>query len=509
VCTPFVFDPDSNVYEALLPKTLPPVSMPTPAPSLIPTMAPTAAPTPAPTASPTAAPSLSPSMTPTAAPTPVPTASPTAEGYSIAVDASGSSYTTGYFQGTMTVGNTTLTSAGSADIFMIKLDPDGNPVWAQSFGGGNVDAGYGIGIAVDASNSSYTTGYFGGTMTVGNTTLTSAGSGDIFMIKLDPDGNPLWAQSFGGTNFDRGYGFAIAVDASNSSYTTGYFEGTMTVGNTTLTSAGSDDIFMIKLDPDGNPLWAQSFGSTAYDQGYSIAVNASGSSYTTGVFQGIMTVGNTTLTSAGSADIFMIKLDPDGHPVWAQSFGSPAYDQGLGIALGIAVDASGSSYTTGFFQGTMTVGNTTLPSAGSGGIFMIKLDPDGHPVWAQSFGSTDDDQGLGIAVDASGSSYTTGFFQGTMTVGNTTLTSAGSDDIFMIKLDPDGHPVWAQSFGGGNVDQGYGITVDASGSSYTTGFFQGTMTVGSTTLTSAGSSDIFMIKLDPDGHPLWPSGSIA
>jgi len=374
---------------------------------------------------------------------------------------------------------------------MIKLDPDGNPVWAQSFGGTSFDQGNGI--AVDASGSSYTTGLFGGTMTVGNTTLTSAGFADIFMIKLDPDGNPVWAQSFGGTLVDEGIG--IAVDASGSSYTTGLFAGTMTVGNTTLTSAGLNDIFMIKLDTDGNPVWAEGFGGTGRDEGIGIAVDGSGSSYTTGLFGGTMTVGNTTLTSAGPGDIFMIQLDPDGNPVWAEGFGGTGEDLGIGIA----VDASGSSYTTGSFQGTMTVGNTTLTSAGPGDIFMIKLDPDGNPVWAQSFGGTNFDLGLGIAVDASGRSYTTGFFRGTMTVGNTTLiTSVGAPDLFMIKLDPDGNPAWAQIFGGTGQDQGNGIAVDASGSSYTTGSFEGTMTVGNTTLTSAGSGDIFMIKLHPE-----------
>jgi len=281
------------------------------------------------------------------------------------------------------------------------------------------------------------------------------------------------------------------VEASGSSYTTGYFEGTMTVGSTTLTAVGDRDIFMIKLDPDGNPVWAQSLGGTSRDQGYSVAVDASGSSYTTGYFQGTMTVGSTTLTSAGSDDIFMIKLDLDGNPVWAQSFGGTSRDQGYSIA----VDASGSSYTTGYFQGTMTVGSTTLTSAGSDDIFMIKLDLDGNPVWAQSFGGNDDDEGNGIAVDASGSSYTTGYFLGNMTVGSTSLTAVGLTDIYMIKLDLDGNPVSAQSFGGTGVDVGNGIAVEASGSSYTTGFFQGTMTVGNTTLTSAGSDDIFMIKL--------------
>ncbi|EWM20836.1 secreted protein [Nannochloropsis gaditana] len=206
----------------------------------------------------------------------------------------------------------------------------------------------------------------------------------------------------------------------------------MTVGSTTLTSAGSEDIFMIKLDPNGSPVWAQSFGGTDADEGYGIAVDASGSSYTTGYFEGTMTVGSTTLTSNGLTDIFMIKLDLDGNPVWAQSFGGIASNEGYDIA----VDASGSSYTTGYFQGTMTVGNTTLTAVGSSGIYMIKLNLDGNPVWAQSFGGNADDEGKGIAVDASGSSYTTGYFAETMTVGSTNLTAVGDFDIFMIKLDP-------------------------------------------------------------------------
>ncbi|TFJ83285.1 hypothetical protein NSK_005446 [Nannochloropsis salina CCMP1776] len=170
-------------------------------------------------------------------------------------------------------------------------------------GGAGIEIGYAI--AVDASGSSYTTGYFRGSMTVGSTTLTSAGSNDIFIIKLDSSGSPVWATSFGGTDDDIGY--AIAVDASGSSYTTGRFLGSMTVGSSTLTSAGSADIFIIKLDSSGSPVWATSFGGTDNEIGYAIALNALGSSYTTGSFRGSMIVGNTTLTSPDSFDIFIYK----------------------------------------------------------------------------------------------------------------------------------------------------------------------------------------------------------
>jgi hypothetical protein len=148
----------------------------------------------------------------------------------------------------------------------------------------------------------------------------------------------------------------------------------------------------------------------------------------------------------------------------------------------------------------MTVGSTTLTAVGGDNPFVIKLDSSGSPVWAKSFGGGDSNGG-GIAVDASGNSYTTGFFAGTMTVGSTTLTAVGGRDIFIIKLDSSGSPVWAKSFGGSENDFGRGIAVDASGNSYTTGFFAGTMTVGSTTLTAVGGNDIFVIKLDSSGSP--------
>ncbi|TFJ81186.1 hypothetical protein NSK_007483 [Nannochloropsis salina CCMP1776] len=392
----------------------------------------------------------------------------------------------------MTVGSTTLTGAGSRNVFMIKLDSSGSPTWATSFGGESIDEG--LGIAVDASGSSYTTGYFRGSMTVGSTNLMTAGGTDVFMIKLDSSGSPMWATSFGGDDSDLGQG--IAVDASGSSYTTGYFQGSMTVGSTNLTAAGDTDVFMIKLDSSGSPTWATSFGgdSDSFVEGQGIAVDASGSSYTTGYFQGSMTVGSTNLTAAGSQDVFMIKLDSSGSPTWATSFGGDDSDLGLGIA----VDASGSSYTTGYFRGSMTVGSTNLTAAGSRNVFMIKLDSSGSPTWATSFGGDSSVEGQGIAVDASGSSYTTGFFQGSMTVGSTNLTAAGNTDVFMIKLDSSGSPTWATSFGGDSDSfvEGQGIAVDASGSSYTTGYFQGSMTVGSTNLTAAGNRDVFMIKLD-------------
>ncbi|MGC6468655.1 MAG: SBBP repeat-containing protein, partial [Chitinophagales bacterium] len=193
--------------------------------------------------------------------------------------------------------------------------------WAKSFGGTFDDQGYSI--ALDASGNVYTTGWFAGTVDfdpgAGTNNLTAQGSADVFVQKLDPLGNLIWAKSFGGTSADQGY--SIALDASGNVYTTGRFRGTVDfdpgAGLATLTSAGSDDVFIQKLDPLGNLIWAKSFGGTSADYGYSIAVDASGNVYTTGYFQGTVDfdpgAGTNNLTAQGNRDVFIQKLDPLGN----------------------------------------------------------------------------------------------------------------------------------------------------------------------------------------------------
>ena len=160
--------------------------------------------------------------------------------------------------------------------------------WAKSFGGTSTDQGYSI--ALDSSGNVYTTGRFQGTADfdpgAGTNNLTAQGDYDVFIQKLDPSGNFLWAKSFGGTSYDVGY--SIALDASGNIYTTGLFGGTVDfdpgAGTNNLTAQGNFDVFIQKLDPSGNFLWAKSFGGTSYDVGYSIALDASGNIYTTGYF---------------------------------------------------------------------------------------------------------------------------------------------------------------------------------------------------------------------------------
>ena len=439
-------------------------------------------------------------------------------GLSIATDASGNVYTAGYFQGTADFdpgpGTFSLTAA-SDDIFVSKSDAAGNFLWAKQMGGASVE--HAMSIAVDAAGNVYTTGYFSSSPAdfdpgPGVFNLIPAGFDDIFISKLDASGNFVWAKQIGGAGED--FGYSIAVDGSGNVYTTGFFAATVDfdpgAGVFNLSSVGGTDIFVLKLDAGGNFVWAKQMEGAG--QGYSIAVDAAGNVYTTGIFAGTVDFdpgpGTDNLTYAGGSgqDIFVSKLDASGNFVWARQMGGVSPDQGKSIA----VDAAGNVYTTGFFQGTANFdpgGVFNLTALGADDIFISKLDASGNFVWAKQMGGTSDDVGLSIAVDASGNVYTTGDFQGVGDfdpgAGVFNLTTSGGEDIFISKLDAAGNFVWAQQIGGASaISQALSIAVDASGNIYATGLFLGTTDfdpgAGVFNLTSSGV-DIFVEKLGQPG----------
>jgi hypothetical protein len=246
----------------------------------------------------------------------------------VAVDGQGNVITTGQFRGTADfdpgAGTVNLTSVGGVDLFVSKLDPFGNFVWVRQLGNSTgVDQGFGV--AVDGQGSVYTTGGFQGTADFdpgpGTFTLTSAGAFDVFMWKLTSGGNFVWARSMGGSSGTEA-GYDVAVDGQGNVYTAGYFQGTADfdpgAGTVNLTSAGFEDVFVSKLDPFGNFVWAKRMGDSGRDEGHGVAVDGQGSVYTTGFFEGKVDfdpgAGTFSLTSAGSADVFVSKLGPNTTP---------------------------------------------------------------------------------------------------------------------------------------------------------------------------------------------------
>jgi uncharacterized delta-60 repeat protein len=293
-----------------------------------------------------------------------------------------------------------------------------------------------------------------------------------------------FASHVGASNGSEGD--SIATDANGNIYMTGYLSGTADFdsgpGTYSLsTSNNNQDAYVAKYSSTGSLLWARRIGGANHEFGEDIAVAADGSVYTVGWFQGMVDFdpGPATfnLTSANTTDIFIQKLDSSGNFVWARRLGSESSNYPGHIAL--ALTADGSVYTTGYFLGTADFDPGTavfnLTSAGTGDIFVSKLDSSGNFVWACGMGGTGSDLSEDIAVASDGSVVVTGYYSGTADFdpgpNAYNLTSAGNSDVFVAKLDSSGNFLWARSMGGSDVDSGTSLAVAGDGNIYITGHY--------------------------------------
>ena len=309
------------------------------------------------------------------------------QGNAIAVDNSGSAYTTGYYNGTANfnpAGTYTISNFGSKDVFVSCLNSSGAYVWANAMSGGTDEEGLGLSIS---GTELFVTGYFTGSTDFDRQTsvgyLNSFGLEDIFVSRRYlSTGGSGGAVQLGGTNYERG--LSITNDLSGNVLVTGYFKGVadfdpdLSTANLTSTASGYD-AFICKLDGTVNMyyIWANKIASTGAEAGYAIKTDALDNVYSTGYFGGTADfdpgAGTYTLT-AGNSDVYVSKLTSTGTFVWAKNWGSTGGgDEGKGIAL----DASGNVYTTGRFTSTCDfdpgAGSYSLTAAGSDEIFVHKL----------------------------------------------------------------------------------------------------------------------------------------
>ena len=455
----------------------------------------------------------------------------TDEGNGIAVDGSGNSYVTGRFQGTSVfgpgeAGQTSIAAGGLVDIFVAKYDPDGLLVWVKKAGGEGTNEGHAI--TVDSSGNSYVTGFFQNTATFGpgegneTTLVAQGGNADVFVAKYNSSGLLQWVKQAGSGNGVVGVGssteqgLGIGIDASNV-YVTGFFQSTNVVfgpgeaGEVTLSvPGGGREIFLAKFAAsDGTFAWVRNAGGVGDDEGHAIAVDSSGNSHITGMFQQTATFGASNVVSSGNNEIFVAKYDTSGTLVWVKRAGGGSSDEGRGIAL----DSSGKSYVTGWFIGTSVTfgpgeGNQTVLSAGHGNdtdIFVASFNTDGTLAWARRAGGLSGssgpsvDQGQGIATDSDGNSYVTGYFNNTAAFGATSVTASGvQEDIFVATYTSAGSLIWVRRAGGTDRDESYAVAV-RNREAHLTGRIQGPSVIfglGETNQTtlSTTAADIFVAK---------------
>jgi hypothetical protein len=422
------------------------------------------------------------------------------EGWSVCTDTAGNVFETGFFHGGyITFGSITLLNFGASDIFIAKYDPNGNVLWAKSAGGGNGSDNRASSICADINGNIFITGSFtGSSITFGTITVNSAGANDIFIAKYDANGSVLWAKSEGGTNNDQGN--SVKADSNGNVFLTGsFFSSTMTIGATTMTNAGSQDIFIAKYDANGNALWAKREGGTGDDIGNSVSVDANDNIFLTGYFGSpTITIGTTLLNNNSNntyGDIFVAKYDSSGNVLWAKSSGGTNDDWGNSIVT----DMNGNVFITGYFTSSpITFGTITLTNSGNEDQFISKYDGAGNVLWAKSAGGSDKDFSYSVNTDIIGNVFMTGgFYSPAIIFGSDTITNPyypAGDPMFIVKYDANGNVLCASSLASGGDDQN-SVSVDRFGNAYIGGdFMANSFVVGSDTLTLTGGEDVFLAK---------------
>jgi hypothetical protein len=276
--------------------------------------------------------------------------------------------------------------------------------------------------------------------------LSYNGNGDAFVAKVNPSGTALvYAGFLGGSDSD--YGWGIAVDASGSAYVTGgtFSSDFPAVVGPDLSYNSNGDAFVAKVNPSGTALvYAGFLGGSDSDYGWGIAVDASGSAYVTGgtFSSDFPAVVGPDTSHNGDWDAFVAKVNPSGTAlVYAGFLGGSDSDYGWGIA----VDASGSAYVTGgtFSSDFPAVVGPDLSYNSNGDAFVAKVNPSGTAlVYAGFLGGSDWDEGYGIAVDASGNAYVTGwtFSSDFPAVVGPDTSYNGGRDAFVAKVEAGGTP---------------------------------------------------------------------
>ena len=350
-------------------------------------------------------------------------------------------------------------------------------------------------LEVAADGSLFVTGTFSRTTDFNpgpaTTNVTAARISDAFIAKYSPSQELLWVRPFGtavGTTDAR----SIDLDSAGNLYVVGYTSSSsLTLGSTTLATRGSGDAFAAKLNNDGNFVWAKSWGSTGDDSAYSLFIDANDRLHVGGYYSGTVDFDpastTTSRTSVGGYDAFVSRLDSNGNFLSVTSFGGVDSD----FLREVVGDTNGNVFAAGYFSGTSQFGSHSLTSAGGTDSYLCKLNAAGSIEWAhQAAGIPSGTTSPKLAVTSSGDVFFSGSFTEDVNFGpgTTVLSSAGLSDVFLTKWSTDGNLLQAGQLSGPASMGIAGLKVDATDQPVVYGYFAGTVDMDPTSETVTRTS---------------------
>ncbi len=319
--------------------------------------------------------------------------------------------------------------------------------WAKSYSSSGYERAYAV---QQTSDNGY--------IVAGYTTTPGLSTGDVWILKLHPNGNIVWQKTYGGSASDSIH----AVQPTSDGY--------IAAGSTSSFGAGGSDAWVIKLDANGNTAWQKTYGGSGDDEFSAIQQTADG---------GYITAGSTRSFGAGGSDAWVMKLDANGNVVWQKTYGVAA---GWDWAASIR-QTSDSGY--------IVAGSIYAHSSGTVGyydLWVLKLDTDGNVIWQKTYGGTGDDGAQSVQQTADG---------GYIVAGATALAGgigATGDKFWVLKLDADGNAAWQKTYGGTGGDEVNSIQQTADG---------GYIAAGSTYSFGAGYYNVWVLRLSGDGNIVW------
>lgn len=313
-----------------------------------------------------------------------------------------------------------------------KINSAQNPETVQGIQFGGIHDDFPYGVITDAHDNIYIAGF-----TKSDLYQTSSGGKDVFLCKMDQNQTIIWSRQFGSEHDDEAK--AVAVDAANNCYLTGFVTGPLDG-----TYSGGKDAFVCKFTESGAKNWLRLLGTEKDDEALSVTIDKTGFVYISGIT-------DTTLCEKhfGKKDFFIAKYDLDGKLIWKKQFGTPEDELDCAITL----NRQGHIFLVG-----LTTGDFAKPNAGIWDIVVVELNPSGEIIRKMQFGTSQHDMARGIGVDDEGFIYIGGSSGGDMEI-----SQKGGGDAFLTKFDKNGKQLWVRQFGTHTWDGIHALCFDKTG----------------------------------------------
>jgi uncharacterized delta-60 repeat protein len=307
----------------------------------------------------------------------------------------------------------------------------GQIYWKRTYGGAEFDEARAITPTPDGNFivAGYHTDSFG------------SGWDDVYLIKIKPNGDTLWTKTYGGAGFDEARAIAPTPD--------GNF---IVAGLTNSFGAGKNDVYLLKIKPDGDTMWTKTYGGTMNEDAYAIAPTPDGN----------FIVAGDSICPRG-AYVYLLKITPDGDTIWAKTYGA-AYVNAI------------TPTPDGNF---IVAGSASSFIAGTIGTYLLKITPDGDTLWTKTYGGTSNEEACAVTPAPDGNFIVAGYKGG---------------DAYLLKIKPDGGMIWTKTYGGTGIDGATVVTPTLDGNF---------IVAGATNSFGAEGSDFYLLKIKPDGDTIW------